>query len=64
MAAKTDSTELLQIIMEPAKEKLTTKELSYKFWLTIESEKKDPGKWQQRGTKKVYKRKYRSLLQF
>jgi len=40
VAAKTDSKELLQIIMEPAKEKLTTKELSYKFWLTKKVRKK------------------------
>jgi len=40
VAAKTDSTELMHIIMEPAKEKLTIKELSYKFWLAKKVRKK------------------------
>ena len=57
-----NSTELLQIKMEPAKEKLTTKEISFTFLLTKDVGKKDPGKWQQRGKKQGYKRKYRSLL--
>jgi hypothetical protein len=39
VAAKTDSTEFLQITMEPTREKLNAKEFSYKFLLT-----KDVGK--------------------
>ena len=63
VAAKADSTELLQITMEPAKEKLTTKGLSYKILFKKRMwGKKILAKWQQRRTTQGYEIKYRSLL--